>query len=75
MASGRALAPVIGFMGVWGTLVAVAVAISLVSYGLADYVAYFVPSLDRFTVAVVSALGFGLLNLTTIQLAVASRWR
>jgi amino acid transporter len=57
-------------MGVWATLVAVAVAISLVSYGLADYLAYFIPGIDRLTVAVVAALGFGLLNLTTIQLTV-----
>jgi APA family basic amino acid/polyamine antiporter len=70
VASSQVLAPVVGFMGVWATLVAVAVAISLVSYGLADYLAYFVPGIDRFSVAVVAALGFGLLNLTTIQMAV-----
>jgi APA family basic amino acid/polyamine antiporter len=70
VASGRVLAPVIGFMGVWATLVAVAVAISLVSYGLADYLAYFVPGVDRLAVAIVAALGFGLLNLTTVELAV-----
>jgi APA family basic amino acid/polyamine antiporter len=70
VASGRVLAPVYGFMGVWATLVAVAVAISLVSYGLADYLAYFVPGLDRLAVAIAAALAFGLLNLTTVQLAV-----
>jgi APA family basic amino acid/polyamine antiporter len=70
VAAGRVLAPVIGFMGVWATLMAVALAIPLVSYGLADYLVYFLPGVDRFTVALSAAIGFGLLNLTTVQLAV-----
>jgi APA family basic amino acid/polyamine antiporter len=70
VAAGRVLAPVIGFMGVWATLMAVALAIPLVSYGLADYLTYFLPGVDRLTIAIVAALAFGLLNLTNLTLAV-----
>jgi APA family basic amino acid/polyamine antiporter len=71
VASGRVLLPVVGFMGVWATLLAVAVAIPLVSYGLADYLAYFVPGADRRTVAIVAALALALANLATVRVAVA----
>jgi APA family basic amino acid/polyamine antiporter len=70
VASGRVLAPVIGFIGVWATLMAVALAIPLVSYGLADYLAYFLPGVDRLTIAIVAAAAFGLLNLANVDLAV-----
>jgi APA family basic amino acid/polyamine antiporter len=70
VAAARALGPVFGFMGVWLTLVAVVVSIALVGFGLADYLAYFFPGLDRTAVALGSVLLLGALNLTTVQLTV-----
>ncbi len=70
VAAARVLGPVYGFIGVWVTLVAVVVSLALVGFGLADYLAYFFPALNRTAVALVSVLIFGLLNLTTVQLAV-----
>ncbi len=70
VAVARALAPVYGFLGVWITLVAVVVSIALVAYGLADYVAYFWPAIDRRWLALASVVVFAGLNLTTVQLAV-----
>ena len=70
VAAARVLGPVYGFAGVWVTLVAVVVSLALVGFGLADYLAYFFPTLDRTMVALGSVLIFGLLNLTTVQLAV-----
>ncbi len=70
VAAARVLGPVYGFLGVWVTLIAVVVSIALVGFGLADYFAYFFPGLDRTAVALGSVLLFGLLNLTTVQLAV-----
>ena len=71
IAAARTLGPVYGFLGVWITLVAVVVSIALVAYGLADYVAYFWPSIDRRWVALASVALFAVLNLTTVQLAVS----
>ncbi len=71
VAVARTLAPVYGFLGVWITVVAVVVSIALVAFGLADYVAYFFPAVDRRAVALVAVLMFAVLNLTTVQLAVS----
>ncbi len=71
VAVARALAPVCGFLGVWITLVAVVVSIALVAFGLADYVAYFWPAVDRRAVALASVVVFAVLNLSTVQLAVS----
>lgn len=70
VAAARVVAPLAGFMGVWVTLVAVAVSIALVGYGLTDYAAYFVPGLNKTVVALAVTIGFGLLNLANVQLAV-----
>jgi APA family basic amino acid/polyamine antiporter len=70
VAAARTVAPVIGFLGVWATLGAVVVSIALVGFGLADYVAYFVPGVSKMAVALGAVVVFGLLNLTTVQLAV-----
>ncbi|MEZ4457662.1 MAG: APC family permease [Gemmatimonadales bacterium] len=71
VAAARVVAPLAGFMGAWVILVAVIVGISLVAFGLADYVAYFLPGADRRTVAVVAVVGCLALNLTTVRLAVS----
>ncbi len=73
VAVARTLAPVLGFLGVWITLVAVVVSIALVAYGLADYVAYFWPSIDRRWVALAAVAVFAVLNLSTVQLAVSAQ--
>lgn len=70
VAAARVLGPIYGFMGVWLTLVAVAISIALVGFGLADYLDYFIPGVNKLAVALGSALLFGLLNLTTVRLAV-----
>ena len=71
IAVARTLGPMYGFLGVWITLVAVVISIALVAYGLADYVAYFWPSIDRRWVALASVALFAVLNLTTVPLAVS----
>ncbi len=71
VAVARTLAPVYGFLGVWITVVSVVVSIALVAYGLADYVAYFWPAVDRRSVALASVVVFAVLNLTTVQLTVS----
>ena len=64
VAVARTLAPVLGFLGVW---------ITLVAYGLADYVAYFWPSIHRRWVALAAVAVFAVLNLSTVQLAVSAQ--
>ncbi|MGE0442133.1 MAG: APC family permease [Gemmatimonadales bacterium] len=71
VAAARVVAPLAGFMGTWVILVAVIVGISLVAFGLADYVAYFLPDADRRVVAVVAVAACVALNLTTVRLAVS----
>lgn len=66
----RVLSPVLGFLGVWVTLVAVVVSIALVGFGLADYLAYFVPDVDRRLTALAAVIGCGVLNLASVRLAV-----
>jgi APA family basic amino acid/polyamine antiporter len=70
VASARVLAPICGFLGVWLTLIAVGVSIALVGFGLADYLAYFIPGVNQLAVALGAAVLFGLLNLSTVRLAV-----
>jgi len=71
VAAARVVAPVVGFLGVWVTLGAVVVSVALVGYGLADYLAYFAPGVPKQLAALVSVAVFGLLNVTTVRLAVS----
>ncbi len=66
----RVLGPLFGFVGVWALILGVSLAIALVAYGFADYLAYFFPGADRRVVALGTAVVFGLLNLTTVRVAV-----
>lgn len=66
----RVLTPALGFLGVWVTVVAVVVGIALVGYGLADYLAYFVPAVDRRGAALVAVVGCAALNVASVRLAV-----
>jgi APA family basic amino acid/polyamine antiporter len=73
VSASRVLAPMIGFLSAWAILLAVGIGISLVAYGMADYVAYFVPGVSRFAVALAAAIGFTLLNLTPVRLALGAQ--
>ena len=66
----RVLGPAFGFLGVWALIMGVSLAIALVASGFADYFAYFVPGADRTVVALATAIGFGVINLTTVRLTV-----
>ncbi|MGE0556126.1 MAG: APC family permease [Gemmatimonadales bacterium] len=66
----RVLSPLVGFVALWALLLAVGVAISLVCYGMVDYLSYFLPGLGRRGTALLLAVAFTFLNLTPVRVAV-----
>jgi APA family basic amino acid/polyamine antiporter len=73
VAVSRTVGPAWGFLVIWYTLAAVVVAEALVAYGLADYLAYFLPGLPRTATAVAAVVAFGVLNLISVRGAVAAQ--
>ncbi|MGD9902892.1 MAG: APC family permease [Vicinamibacterales bacterium] len=70
VAASRVLSPMVGFFTLWALLLAVGVAISLVAFGMVDYLAYFLPGLPRSAAALAVTVVFTLLNLTPVRVAV-----
>lgn len=70
VAVSRVLSPFWGFILVWTTLVGAAVGMPLLAYGLADYLAYFVPGLNVMWTAVAVVLLLGIINLIGIRASV-----
>ena len=69
----RLISPFFGFMALWLTLCAVAIAVALVGYGFADYFELLVPGLDRTSVAVAVILFFAGLNLMGAEMTVGGQ--
>jgi len=69
----RLLSPFFGFLIMWFYLAALALGVSLVAYGFADFLRVFVPGVHRQVTAASLVLGFGLLNLFSAKTAVLSQ--
>jgi APA family basic amino acid/polyamine antiporter len=64
------LHPFLGFLKEWVGILGVIVSVPLLSYGFADYMAYFLPDSDRLTVAVLMVLSLVLINLVGIHTSI-----
>ncbi len=64
------LSPFWGFMLVWLMLGAASLAVALLGYGFADYMAHLLPGFDRQYVAITVILIFGMINLLGATTAV-----
>lgn len=65
----RVLSPFYGSIVVWLIIIYVSIGVPLVSLGFADYLEYFIPGLDRKTVAAVLVAVFMLINSRGVNLA------
>lgn len=65
------VAPIAAFLTAWLIVCAGAIGAALVAYGFADYVAYFWPTINARTCALVVVVAFVLLNLTPVTVTVA----
>ena len=65
----RVLSPFWGAAVVWLIIMFVAIVVPLVSLGFADYLNYFIPDLDRTTVAATTVVLFMLVNICGVRLA------
>ncbi|MDA7569551.1 APC family permease [Emcibacteraceae bacterium] len=66
----RLLSPFLGFMAVWILLWSVVLVNSFIGYGFANYIVYFIPSLDKTVAAASIILLFGLINIVGSSLVV-----
>lgn len=73
VAVSRVISPFAGFMMVWVLMAALIVGVPLVAYGFADYLAYFVPGLDRTEIAIAAVIFFVLVNVRGARLSVGSQ--
>jgi len=64
------LHPFLGFLKEWVGILGVIVSVPLLSYGFADYMAYFLPDSNRLTVAVTMVLSLVLINLVGIHTSI-----
>lgn len=64
------LHPFLGFLKEWVGILGVIVSVPLLSYGFADYMAYFLPDANRLTVAVTMVLSLVLINLVGIHTSI-----
>lgn len=62
-----------GFLVAWSLIAAVTVGVPLVAYGLADYLAYFVPDRPRLATAALVVAAFGLVNCLPVAKAVQAQ--
>lgn len=67
VAVSRIISPLCGFIVVWLMIGAISLGIALLAYGFADYLQYFLPGLDRLTVALMLVLGLGGVNLLGVK--------
>ena len=73
VAVSRLISPLWGFIFVWSIVVAVVVAIALVAYGIADFLAFFWPEAPRLGVALGSVVLFTGVNLLGARLSVGAQ--
>ncbi|MFT6752131.1 MAG: APA family basic amino acid/polyamine antiporter [Candidatus Azotimanducaceae bacterium] len=64
------LHPFLGFLKEWVGILGVIVSVPLLSYGFADYMAYFLPDANRLVVAVTMVLSLVLINLVGIHTSI-----
>jgi len=64
------LHPFLGFLKEWVGMLGIMVSVPLLSYGFADYMAYFLPDTDRLTIAVSLVLGLLLINIMGIHTSI-----
>lgn len=69
----RVISPFAGFMVVWTIVAGTAAGAGLVAYGFADYLAYFLPALDRQLVALSTIMGFTVLNILGAKMSVTAQ--
>ncbi len=67
------LRPILGFLKVWAAMLGAMVGGPILSYGFADYFAFFMPEADRLTVAVTAVLAIAVINLLGIRASVRTQ--
>src|SRR5579862_9784736 len=67
VAASQLLSPMTGFLTVWMMLAAITLGIALLALGFADYLAFFLPSLDRSNTASILILTLGGINLFGVR--------
>ena len=64
------LHPFLGFLKEWVGILGIMVSVPLLGYGFADYMAYFLPQADRFTIAIGLVISLMLINLAGIHASI-----
>ena len=73
VAVSRVISPFAGFLMVWVLMAALIVGVPLVAYGFADYLAFFLPALNRTLVAAAAVVFFVCINIRGTRVSVWSQ--
>ncbi len=67
------LHPFIGFLKVWAGMLGLIVGVPILAYGFADYMAFFLPDVDRIVIAVGIVLALLIINLMGLRISVRTQ--